>query len=92
MGLNSSAAAGGQPLPIVPVRQRHNPFNLMERETSASFNTKNIIKKQTFAEIHAEYGLAIVLARDLWKKNNHQYKQDDAAAASLIKEDVLITL
>ena len=94
MGLISSTAAGGPPAPIIPVRQRHNPFNLMERETSASFNAKSVIKKQTFAEVHTEYGMAIILARDLWKKNDHQqFKQDEAAAvASLIKEDVLITL
>lgn len=88
LGLSSSAASG-IPAPIVPPRQRHNPFNLMERESNAISNAKNVIKKQSFAEIHVEYGVAIQQARDLWMKNNQSRNN---AAGSLIKEDVLITL
>lgn len=85
LGLNSVTDGSAVP-PVVPARQRHNPFNLMERETSSNMATRKVIKKQNFTSIHNEYGQQIMKDRDVWKKDRK------ANFTSVIREDVLITL
>lgn len=60
--MNASAA----PAPVVSSRQRHNPFNIIDRENANTSSTKTVMKKQTFAELHALYGKEIVKAREQW--------------------------
>ena len=85
LGLNSVTDGSALP-PVIPARQRHNPFNLMERETSSNEGTRKVIKKQNFTSIHNEYGQQIMKDRDVWKRENR------ANLTCVIKEDVLITL
>lgn len=85
LGLKSVTDGSAVP-PVVPARQRHNPFNLMERETSSNMATRKVIKKQNFTSIHNEYGQQIMKDRDVWKKDRK------ANFTSVIREDVLITL
>lgn len=83
----SSVTDGSAPPPVVPPRQRHNPFNLIERETNSMIVAQKVIKKQNFATLHSEYGQQIIKDRDLWNKSKQKANNN-----SLITEDVLITL
>jgi len=67
------SSAGTAPPPTTSSRQRHNPFNVIDRENAIIGNTKTVMKKQTFAELHSLYGREIVKARELWLRNSqHQ--------------------
>jgi len=63
-------ASPSPPPPAVNSRQRHNPFNIIDRENASISNTKTVMKKQTFAELHSLYGKEIVKARELWLRSN----------------------
>ena len=86
--ISKPASSNGAPPPAVPSRQRHNPFNLTERaENSATLMaSKHVTKKLTFTDIHTEYGVRIIQARERWIKNQK------LAAPKSLTEEVLITL
>lgn len=76
--------------PVVPSRQRHNPFNFTEREANNSnIATRKVNRKQNFSAIHNEYGQQIIRERDVWKKNK---KSKGSGGTSVITEDVLVIL
>ncbi|KAK4035495.1 sesquipedalian-1 [Daphnia magna] len=88
LGFNSVIDGSTLP-PVVPSRQRHNPFNLVEREANINVTTRKVNKKQNFSSIHNEYGQQIIRERDVWKKDK---KLKGTSGTSTISEDVLVVL
>ena len=82
--LGSIDSATSSVPPVAPPWQRHNPFNLVDRENANLSNPKAIIKKHSFAEFNAKYDKEVIKARYMWKKNQE-------AAKNPPKEDVLVT-
>lgn len=89
LGLSGTSVADGSIAPpVVPPRQRHNPFNTAEREDHLNSSARRVSKKKTFSDIHAEYGREIVKARELWLKS----QMSNIGSLTQITEDVLVTL
>lgn len=89
LGLSSIPGATVPP-PAVPPRQRHNPFNLIERQANTINSiSQKVAQKQNFTCIHAAFGQQIIKDREEWQK---AAKELNSKSNLVIKEDVLITL
>ena len=83
--MNTATDGSSASPPVVPPRQRHNPFNVQERENNCNTINCKVVKKQNFATLHTEYGQQIIKNRELWNKAKK-------SNANSLTEDVLITL